>query len=102
MPWAPGQSGNPGGRSRKLAELAIKISEMDEQYRARLDDIAQHGDPRNAIAAIKLLWAYAHGNPTTVISGPDGGPVVFSQGLDLAKLSPDQLEQLRSIIRTAR
>lgn len=74
MPFPPGVSGNPGGRPKKLAELSVKISEMDEKYRLRLDAIAD-GDgyeAKDSIAAIKLLWAYAHGNPAQAITGAGG------------------------------
>lgn len=80
--FKPGQSGNPNGRSKKLADLAAKISEMDDAHRLRLEYIAAHGEHKDSTAAIKLLWAYAHGNPTQPVSGPDGGPIQF-QGVNL-------------------
>lgn len=87
--FKPGRSGNPNGRSKKLADLAIKISEMDDAHRLRLEHIATNGEHKDSIAAIKLLWAYAHGNPTQPVSGPDGGPVRL-QTVDL-------LESLRAL-----
>jgi hypothetical protein len=74
-PFQPGQSGNPGGKPKKLAELAIKISAMDEAHRARLEEIAASGDHRDSIAAIKLLWSYAHGLPRQVVTDGDGNAV---------------------------
>ncbi len=75
-PWKAGESGNPGGRPKKLAELSIKIQEMDEKHRARLEMIADEGEHKDSIAAIKLLWAYAYGNPTQAITGADGVALV--------------------------
>lgn len=77
-----GVSGNPTGRSKKLAALAMKISEMDDTHRLRLEYIAANGKAQDSIAAIKLLWAYAHGNPTQPISGPEDGPIQV-QAVDL-------------------
>lgn len=74
VPFPPGVSGNPGGRPKKLAELSTKISEMDDKHRLRLEAIAEGKgyDAKDSIAAIKLLWAYAHGNPAQAITGPNG------------------------------
>lgn len=86
-----GQSGNPNGRSKKLADLAVKISELDDAHRLRLESIAASGEPRDSIAAIKLLWAYAHGNPSQPITGPDNGPIKFQ--------SVDLLESLKALVK---
>lgn len=85
--FGAGKSGNPGGRPKRRAELAIKISEMDEKYRKRLDQIAMKGTNRDSILAIKLLWAYAHGNPTQPISDPNGKPIGSSITPFLYKLA---------------
>jgi len=98
-PFQPGQSGNPGGRTKKLEELTIRISAMRDKHLSRLEYIADQGEHRDSIAAIKLLWAYAYGNPAQSITGPDGGPM---QTIDIGSLSPAQLEQLRQILRAAR
>ncbi len=90
---------NPGGRPKKLEELALSISELSGQHVARLQQIAMQGKDKDSIAAIKLLWSYAFGNPTQVITGPDGGPV---QTVDVGNLSKEQLEQIREILRAAR
>jgi hypothetical protein len=79
--FPPGFSGNPGGRPKKLDELAIKISDMDEAHRLRLENIAANGEHRDSIAAIKLLWSYAHGLPRQVVTDGNGGPVIDWAGL---------------------
>jgi len=86
-----GKSGNPGGRPKRTAELAAKISEMDDALRVRLELIATQGEHRDSVAAIKLLWAYAHGNPTQPISGPGDGPIQVE--------AVDALEALRAIAK---
>jgi len=75
MPFKPGQSGNPGGRPKRTEALATAISEMDTAHRLRLEYIAAHGEHKDSVAAIKLLWAYAHGNPTQPVTGEGGGPL---------------------------
>lgn len=82
MAFVKGQSGNPGGRSKKRAELAITISEMDDVYRQRLHLIATQGEHKESIAAIKLLWGYAHGLPTQVVTGEDGAPLIPAIGAE--------------------
>lgn len=68
MPFEKGKSGNPGGRPKKLAALATSISAMDDTYRERLHHIATQGEHKDSVAAIKLLWSYAHGNPTQPVT----------------------------------
>lgn len=86
-------SANPGGRPKKTEALSASISKMDEVYRQRLHDIATgtREESKDSIAAIKLLWAYAHGNPTTRIGDPDGQPMKLGV--------PDLLEVLRALGR---
>lgn len=70
--WKPGESGNPGGGRAKTKELATKIREFDDVLVRRLYEIATNESPRDATPAIKLLWAYGHGNPVQAVTGPDG------------------------------
>lgn len=74
-PWAKGQSGNPGGKPKKLEALAASIREFDDELRDRLLLIAREGSDKDAREAIKLLWSYAHGNPRQVITDEDGNAV---------------------------
>ena len=77
--FKPGVSGNPGGRPKKLDELTLKISEMDDAHRQRLELIAAQGEHKDSIAAIKLLWSYAHGLPRQVVTDANGN--AFSLGV---------------------
>jgi hypothetical protein len=92
-PFEPGQSGNPGGRAKKSEALSVKISEMDDAHRARLEDIAANGEHRDSIQAIRLLWSYAHGLPRQVVTDASGGPVIdvaaLVQALDRAAKDGD-------------
>jgi Family of unknown function (DUF5681) len=72
-----GVSGNPGGRPKKLEELAADIQSFTPQLTARLKQIALEGEEQNSVAACKLLYAYAYGNPQTTVSAPTGAAIGF-------------------------
>lgn len=95
-PFAPGQSGNPGGRPRKRAELVAKIQERGLDLVQKLFDIVDEcpvmvpndsdkgpgynvvgPSHRDRIDAAKLLIAYGYGKPlqTVEVSGPEGGSI---------------------------
>lgn len=74
-PFAKGQSGNPGGKPKKLEELAASIREFDDELRDRLLLIVRNDEAKEVIAAVKLLWSYAHGNPRQVVTDADGNSV---------------------------
>lgn len=68
-----GNNANPGGRPKRLADLAAKIAEMDDAHRQRLEEIAAQGKHVDSVAAIKLLWAYAHGHPAQHVTADGDG-----------------------------
>lgn len=76
-PFQPGQSGNPGGKPKKLEALAASIREYDDELRDKLLAIARSDSLKDAREAIKLLWAYAHGNPRQVVTDTEGNTVNF-------------------------
>lgn len=61
MPFKEGESGNPGGISKEKAQLRRLFEEFVvekgrfRKYLERLDEIAQEGHPKLAIAAIREL-----------------------------------------------
>jgi len=78
-----GQSGNPGGKSKKSRELEKLIQEAlalpggRNKAVDRLIGIVEAGEDKDSIAAAKLLKAYAYGNPRqqVEVTGDDGGPL---------------------------
>ena len=85
MPWKPGESGNPNGRPKRLAQLSAKICEMEPRLLERLARIAFDGEDKDANTAIKTLLAYGWGAPFQPIGGEDGGPIM-TRNDDLAAL----------------
>lgn len=82
-----GASGNPSGRAKKLPELAAKISKFDDELMKRLLKIARSAEhDKDSVAAIKLLWAYAHGNPVQALTGENGMPLFGSADTVVAAL----------------
>jgi len=74
-PFEPGNNKNPGGRPKRLEELAASIREHTAELQQRLLELARgmhKARPVDQIAAIKLLYAYGYGNPIQAITGPDG------------------------------
>lgn len=75
-PFKAGEgSANPGGRPKRLAALALKIAEFDDEAQQILQKIARGGKGIKAgeqVQAIRLMWSYAHGNPVQAVTGPDG------------------------------
>jgi hypothetical protein len=71
-PFQPGQSGNPGGKPKKLEVLAASIREFDDELRDRLLKIARDDNDKEAREAIRLLWSYAHGLPRQVVTDEAG------------------------------
>lgn len=74
-PFKPGKSGNPGGKPKKLEELAAKCRAFDDQLIERLKGIALKGEDKDSVAAVKLLWSYGHGLPRQVVTDADGKSV---------------------------
>ena len=72
-PFVKGQVANPGGRPKRREELVLKLSEFDALAVERLRNIIEHGEDKDAVAAIKLKWSYQYGNPIQPISGENGG-----------------------------
>jgi len=65
-PFAPGQSGNPGGRPRGCAELRELCREGTAEAIARIQKIARGPNPTLALAACKTLLEYGWGRPGTL------------------------------------
>jgi hypothetical protein len=80
MPWARGQSGNPGGRPKAIVEVAeLARLETAASIRAlvRVRD-AEDTPPAAVVAAATALLDRAWGRPTQMIATPpDSAPALL-------------------------
>jgi hypothetical protein len=104
VPWAKGQSGNPGGRPKAEREVIELAREGSVRAIGRLVQLIESEDGRVAIAAANSVLDRAFGKPTQPLANdvdnpvnPPAGPSVDA----LAKLSADDRAQLRSILGRA-
>jgi hypothetical protein len=79
MPWSRGQSGNPGGRPKALAEvqqLARAETAANVQALIRIRD-NEDSPPAAVVAAVSVLFDRAFGKPAQMVVGDAEHPVEF-------------------------
>ena len=80
-PFQPGQSGNPGGRPKKINELVDKCQDLTGECADVLANILKDEKERTTdrIKAAEIILAYGWGKPKqqTELTGKDGGPLLF-------------------------
>jgi len=90
MAFQPGQSGNPGGRSKESARIKALAASKCESAIKKLADIMETSlDEKNVIAASNALLDRGIGKPSqTVIHNGDeeGGPVQVAK-IELVNLT---------------
>ena len=100
MVWAPGQSGNPGGRPSGLSEIREAAR---KHTKASLDTlVAALGAASEAVrvSAANALLDRAWGKPEQAITGADGAPLI--PAFDPGNLSDADLAVFIRLIRLAR
>jgi len=66
--FAPGQSGNPGGRPAVVREFRkLCVDYMQTQGWARLQQIANGRNTATALKALEVIASYAYGRPTATV-----------------------------------
>ena len=62
-PWKPGQSGNPGGKSKKLEEIKALAKDRSKRALERIIELVESDDERIALMAAKEVLDRAWGKP---------------------------------------
>lgn len=77
--WKPGQSGNPGGRPRVVADIQALARQHTEAAIRAL--VAALDSPRERVAAAQALLdrGYGRAPQRTELTGADGGPIQTQQ-----------------------
>ena len=83
--WKPGQSGNPGGKPRGVAELRRKLLRLEPKARKRLMELIESANEEVAFKALALYFAYVLGKPP--------------ENMDLVKMEVMR-ERVRSVMGT--
>src|SRR4051794_40590999 len=101
----PGSTANPGGRPKVWREFQDAMRERSPLAVARIDEALASDDPQIVTWAVDKVLAYAWGRPPQrlqVGGDEDAPPVALEHGLDLARLSPEQLRTLLDIAAALR
>jgi len=98
--WKKGQSGNPGGRPKEVAEVRELARQYTEQSIQTLVTLMQSaGSERTRLAAASELLDRGYGRPPQAIDL--GGPIqiVNYDSERLSKLTNDDLKKLDELTR---
>ena len=63
MPWEKGESGNPGGRPKKDAEIRLLARSHGINAIEKLVELMNNGDPRIQFSAAKAILDRGFGRP---------------------------------------
>lgn len=100
-PWKKGQSGNPGGKSKKLEEVKSLAKQASPRAMQRLVELIESDDERVALMAAEKVLERAWGKPKEADDDSAGknltiNIVKFSDGNQPSK----QLESTAVSVRT--
>lgn len=91
--WAPGQSGNPAGRSKRFHEVTAAAQEKSLQAIDKLAQLMNCGDERVELMAASALLDRAFGKPKEVKADDSA-----ASKPDLSRLTPEELSALRRVM----
>ena len=72
MPFAPGQSGNPGGRPKLPNEVKELARAASERAISRAIELMESPDENVALKAISTVLDRGYGKPAQAVTGEDG------------------------------
>ncbi len=89
--WQKGVSGNPGGKSKAMAECQAIARERSVEAVTRLADLIQSPDERVALMASDKILERAWGKPKEQKDEPKAA-------LDLSKVPPEALQLIKQAL----
>ncbi len=83
MAFKKGQSGNPGGRPREVAEVRELAKEHGPAAIERLVELMASDNERTAVAACEAILNRGYGRPaqSVTLAGEEDGPPIQMQGV---------------------
>ncbi len=102
-PFTPGQSGNPGGIPKGMAELRELARTYTQEAILRLVDWMQSDNPKASPMATGMLLDRGWGKPVAAVelSGPGGAPLMAAR-IDLTKLDESEFRAFRELALKAK
>lgn len=102
MPFAKGQSGNPGGRPKKIPAFVARFRALEPKALKFLERLIGNdkADPKDRLKAIEIAFAYSRGKPRQQLelSGPGGEPLALEIGAQKLLADPNTRSLLQQII----
>ncbi len=83
MAFKKGQSGNPGGRPKEVAEVRKLAKEHGPAAIERLVELMSSENERTAVAACEAILNRGYGRPaqSVTLAGEEDGPPIQMQGV---------------------
>ena len=80
MPFKPGESGNPGGRPKEVAEVKELARSHGPEAIEKLAAVMRSDNTKAAVAAAIALLDRGYGKPVQAfgVDGPDVGPITVT------------------------
>lgn len=89
MPWSPGQSGNPAGRTPEDRKVKRLAREHTEAAIKKLVQWMESDNPKASVAACQALLDRAWGKPTQAVQLEDGDGIPLGLSVTFGRHTAD-------------